>query len=339
MPHLSPSAYHRHLMRQTQPSLSYPGGDVLSWQSRLREKLLELLGGFPEERPPLNVHSLWQREHPLGHIEKLLFTSQPFADIPAYLCLPHNVTPPCPCMICLQGHTTGMHISLAVDRDDETLPIKVEGDRDFALGCLRNGVAALCIEQRSFGERCEQLQEQVSDHGCHDAAMHALLLGKTLLGERVFDVDRAIDYLLTRPDVDPSRIGVMGQSGGGTVGIYAAALLPRLAFAMPSCSFCTFQASLLSIYHCADNYVPRLYQYAEMADLLGLFAPRPVVVVAGQDDDIFPLQGVQEAFTHLQEIYAALGATGRCQLVVGPAGHRFYADLAWPLMNTFIERV
>jgi dienelactone hydrolase len=339
MPHLSPSAYHHHLMHQTQPSLSYRGGDALPWQPRLREKLMELLGGFPQDRPPLNVRTLWQREHPLGHIEKLLFTSEPFADIPAYLCLPHTVTPPYPFMICLQGHTTGMHVSLAVDREDETLPIQVEGDRDFALGCLRHGVAALCIEQRSFGERRERLQAQVSEHGCHDAAMHALLLGKTLLGERVFDVDRAIDYLLTRPDMDPKRIGVMGNSGGGTVSIYAAALLPRLSFAMPSCSFCTFKASLLSIYHCADNYVPRLYQYAEMADLLGLFAPRPVVIVAGQDDDIFPLPGVQEAFAHLQGIYAAIDAADRCQLVIGPGGHRFYASLAWPLMKAVIEHI
>jgi dienelactone hydrolase len=355
--HLSPSEYHHHLMQQIQPSLAYRSGDVLQWQSRLREKLSQLLGGFPEERPPLNVHSLWQQEHPLGRIEKIIFTSEPYADVPAYLCLPRSdnrrgmevsslcpssspfPTPPYPFMICLQGHTTGMHVSLAIDQADETLPIEVEGDRDFALGCLRNGVAALCLEQRSFGERHEQLQEQISEHGCHDAAMQALLLGKTLLGERIFDIDRGIDFLLSRGDADPRRIGVMGNSGGGTVSIYAAALLPRLSFAMPSSSFCTFQASLLSIYHCADNYVPGLYQYAEMADILSLFAPRPVVIVAGQDDDIFPIQGVLQAFEHLQEIYTALGAADQCQLVIGPGGHRFYADLAWPLMRQVIDHL
>jgi dienelactone hydrolase len=331
-------------MQQIQPSLSYRGGEVFQWQTLLREKLLELLGGFPEERPALNVRSLWQRQHPLGRIEKILFTSEPYADVPAYVCLPkknpsEDTSPPYPFIICLQGHTTGMHVSLGVAAEDESLPLEVEGDRDFALGCLRNGVAALCIEQRSFGERREQVQAQVSEHGCHDAAMRALLLGKTLLGERVFDVDRAIDYLLSRSDADPRRIGVMGNSGGGTVSIYAAALLSRLAFAVPSCSFCTFQASLLSIYHCADNYVPRLFRYAEMADILGLFAPRPVVIVAGQEDEIFPIQGVLQAFEHLKEIYAALGAPDQCQLVIGPGGHRFYAGLAWPAMRQVIDNL
>jgi pimeloyl-ACP methyl ester carboxylesterase len=69
---------------------------------------------------------------------------------------------------------------------------------------------------------------------------------------------------------------------------------------------------------------------AEMADVLGLFAPRPVVIVAGQQDEIFPIAGVQEAFAQLQRIYAAAGARDQCRLVVGPGGHRFYADLAWP---------
>lgn len=334
--HLSPSEYHQHLMQQIQPSLAYSGGDVTQWQARLRRRLQQLIGSFPRQRPPLSVRQLWVREHPLGWIEKIVFTSEPYSDVPAYVCLPRNVPPPYPFMICLQGHTTGMHVSIAVQSEDETQPLEVEGDRDFALGCLRHGIAALCLEQRSFGERREQKQAQVSEHGCHDAAMQTLLLGKTLLGERVFDVDRGIDYLAERGDADMQRIGVMGNSGGGTVSIYAAALLLRLAFAMPSCSFCTFRDSILSIYHCADNYVPKILQYAEMADILGLFAPRPVVIVAGQDDPIFPLQGVLQAFEHLKTIYEAYGAGDNCHLVVGSGGHRFYADEAWPIMRKII---
>ena len=334
--HVSPSEYHQHLMQQIQPSLAYSGGDVTQWQARLRRRLQQLIGSFPRQRPPLSVRQLWVREHALGWIEKIVFTSEPYSDVPAYVCLPRNVPPPYPFMICLQGHTTGMHVSIAVQSEDETQPLEVEGDRDFALGCLRHGIAALCLEQRSFGERREQKQAQVSEHGCHDAAMQALLLGKTLLGERIFDVDRGIDYLAERGDADMQRIGVMGNSGGGTVSIYAAAQLNRIAFAMPSCSFCTFRDSILSIYHCADNYVPKILQYAEMADILGLFAPRPVVIVAGQDDPIFPLQGVLQAFEHLKTIYEAYSGGDNCHLVVGSGGHRFYADEAWPIMRKII---
>jgi len=331
--HLSPSVYHRYVMDNLKPSLSFKGGDVKAWQRKLRAKLRELLGlDLTTERLPLNVRSLWKREHELGTIEKIAFASEPYSDVLAYVCLPRGVAPPYPWFICLQGHSTGMHNSLAVALEDETTPIDVAGDRDFALGCLRRGVAALCIEQRSFGERRERVQKAVSPHGCHDATMQALMLGKTLIGERVFDVDRGIDYLYTRDDVDRKRIGVMGNSGGGTISLFAAALLPRVMFAMPSCYFCTFRDSIMSIYHCADNYVPRLLQYAEMADVMGLFAPKPVVIVAGRHDEIFPLAGVRKAFRHLKTIYQAAGAADHCHLVIGPEGHRFYADLAWPKM-------
>ena len=335
--YLSPSEYHAIMMAQIRPQFAYDGGDVVAWQLRLRRKLRDLLGYTTGPKTPLNVRQLWAREHPLGVIEKVIFTSEPYADVPAYVCLPKNARPPYPFMICLQGHTTGMHVSIGVEREDETKTIDVPGDRDFALGCMARGVAALCIEQRSFGERREQVQQQVSSHGCHDAAMQALLAGKTLIGERVTDVERGIDYLATRGDADMRRVGVMGNSGGGTTAIYAAALLSRLAFAMPSCSFCTFRDSIGAIYHCADNYVPGILKVADMADLLGLFAPRPVVVVAGRDDSIFPIDGVRSAFEQLRRIYAAAGAEDACHLVVGEGGHRFYAADAWPVMLDAIQ--
>ena len=256
----------------------------------------------------------------------------------AYLCLPESAAPPYPFFVCVQGHSTGAHNSVAVDRDDNAIPIEVEGDRDFGIGCMERGIAALCIEQRSFGERRERHQERTSSQGCLDATMHALMLGRTLIGERVFDVDRGLDYLETRDDVDWSRVGVMGNSGGGTTSLFAAAMLPRIGFAMPSCYFCTFRDSLMSIYHCADNYVPGILQYAEMADVMGLFAPKPVVIVAGQEDDIFPIDGALRAYDDLKAVYDAAGAGDRCHLVVGAGGHRFYADDAWPVMLRELDR-
>jgi dienelactone hydrolase len=162
--------------------------------------------------------------------------------------------------------------------------------------------------------------------------MHALMLGRTLLGERVYDVDRGIDYLASRGDADMRRVGVMGNSGGGTISLFAAALLPRIAFAMPSCYFCTFRDSIMSIYHCADNYIPGLLQVAEMSDIMGLFAPKPVVLVAGREDPIFPIAATQRAFKALKRIYDACGAKAHCHLVIGNGGHRFYAEDAWPVM-------
>ena len=89
---------------------------------------------------------------------------------------------------------------------------------------------------------------------------------------------------------------------------------------------------MMSIYHCSDNYVPGLLKYAEMADVMGLFAPQPAVLVCGAEDKIFPVEATRRAFSDLQDIYRAAGAPDRCHLIVGAGGHRFYADDAWPVM-------
>ena len=162
--------------------------------------------------------------------------------------------------------------------------------------------------------------------------MHALMLGRTLIGERVYDVDRGIDYLVGRGDVNRKAIGVMGNSGGGTVSLFSAALLPRLALAAPGSYFCGFRESIMSIYHCTCNYVPGLYNVADMADVLGLFAPKPVVVVNGKEDEIFPIKATRKAFRQLQRIYDGCGAKENCHLVVGGEGHRYYAEQAWPII-------
>lgn len=338
---LSPSIQHGRLADSLLQEMSYRGGDVRRWQERLRKKLIDLAGydrmPTARQRVPLRVRSLWKRSTALGTIEKLAFTSEPGSDILAYLCLPKNAKPPYTTFICLQGHSTGAHNSIAVARENNRKPIEVAGDRDFGIGCLKRGLAALCIEQRSFGERREQTQGQIAPNGCQDATMHALLMGRTLVAERVFDVDRGIDYLYTRNDIDRRRIGVMGNSGGATISLFSAALLPRLTWAMPSCHFCTFRDSILAINHCVDNYIPRIYLFAEMSDLMGLFAPKPVVLVVGLKDEIFPIAGARKAFRELKKIYAAAGAPNNCRLVVGPEGHRFYADLAWPNMLKLMQ--
>jgi len=336
--HLSPTENHKYLMSQITPKLKFDGSDVKKWRPRLRRKLRHLVGDMPTMRCDLSPRRLWMRDHPLGTIEKIVFSSEPHANVLAYVCLPKDVPPPYTFFICLQGHSTGMHNSIAVQREDETKPHQVENDRDFGLSCMQRGIAALCIEQRSFGERREQKQERISSHGCHDAAMHALMLGRTLIGERVYDVDRGIDYLASRGDADMTAIGVMGNSGGGTISVFSAALLPRIAFAMPSCYFCTFRDSIMSIYHCMDNYIPGLLKFAEMPDIMGIFAPKPTVIVAGKEDEIFPIKATRQAFRELQSIYDAYGAKERCHLVVGDGGHRFYADDAWPVMLKEIKR-
>jgi len=341
---LSPSIVHERLMRQT-PALTYAGGDVRAWRRKLRRRVKRRLGwdrfAHGRDRVPLRPRTLWRRDHALGTIEKIAFTSEPGSDVVGYWCMPHEPLEPATTFICLQGHSTGMHNSIAVSAEDEVTPIEVEGDRDFGLGAMRRGIAALCIEQRAFGQRAER-QQKIQNPGshctCYEATMHALKLGRTMIGERVYDVDRAIDYLARRGDVNMKRLGVMGNSGGGTISLFGAAVLRRVRFAMPSCYFCTFADSIMRIHHCLDNYVPGLLLDAEMYDVAGLIAPRPAVMVSGETDDIFPIAAARRAFGRLKAIYRAAGAGDRCRHVVGPEGHRFYAKPGWDAMLKLLER-
>ncbi|HRJ72642.1 MAG TPA: alpha/beta hydrolase family protein [Terrimicrobiaceae bacterium] len=327
--------YHRRLMDATGQRLAYAGENVADWQRRLRRKLRQLLGAVPADRTPVRTTHLWTRPHRLGTIQKILIHSGSDYAFPAYVCLPKAAEPPYQFVICLQGHSTGMHKSIGVSLRSETRPEPSEGDRDFAIGCMSRGLAALCIEQRAFGETSLHLDRSPS---CKLPAMQALMLGRTLLAERIHDVDRGIDYLESRPDAVMSRIAVMGNSGGGTTALFAAALLPRIAMAMPASCFCTFRESILAVRHCECNYVPNLWKYAEMSDIAGLIAPRPLVLVNGRDDTIFPIQGARRAFRSLKTIYRACGAESRCHIVIGNGGHRFYADDAWPVFLRYLRK-
>lgn len=331
MKDLSPSRAHRRLFRDLTPSHAFPSKAMGAWRRALTRDLhrrfgLELLLTIP--RVPLKVRTLWKKRHPLGTLEKIAFTTEPGNLALACLAIPHEIRHPGRWAICLQGHSTGMHNSVGLT-PDESAPMEIPGDRDFAVGAMAQGVCSLSLEQRAFGQRAETLQTVRDKSTCYDTAARALLLGRTLVGERIFDVDRAIDLLLTRRDVDPKKIGCMGNSGGGTVTFYAAALLPRVSWAISSCSFCTFEDSIGSIHHCIDNYIPGLATVADTADIGALIAPKPLVVVNGLTDDIFPIGPAKAEFARLRRFYKAQGAEGRVIHRIGPEGHRFYRDLAW----------
>src|SRR5262249_28652225 len=152
------------------------------------------------------------------------------------------------------------------------------------------GYVVLALEMLGFGRRRDEAaRKQGAGHSsCQTASGAALLLGETMPGWRTWDAACALDLLESRPEVDPSRLGLIGISGGGTVGLYTAALDQRVKAAVLSCSFCTFRDCIFSRSHCIDNYVPAMLRWFEMADVAGLIAPRYVFCENGSQDDIFP---------------------------------------------------
>ncbi len=308
------------------------GKKVISWQRILRARLKKLLGDFPKKKVPLRAKILERKEFRDCFREKLVLTSEPFADVPAYLLIPKNLSLPAPAVVCLQEHSPGMHISIGEARSKGDGEL-IAGDRDFAIQSVKQGYIALAIEQRCFGERKESKQKAKAPHDCQDAAMHSLILGKTLIGERVWDVVRGIDYLKKRKGVNQKRIACLGNSGGGTVTFFAACVDKRIKVAVPSCYYCDFSDSIMRIYHCTDNYIPGIMKLADIGDLAGLIAPRTLIIVAGEKDPIFPIAGVRKAFRQTKTIYQAFKAEKYLHLLVGKGGHRFYQNLAWPVIR------
>jgi dienelactone hydrolase len=168
--------------------------------------------------------------------------------------------------------------------------------------------------------------------------MSALLYGRTTIGERVFDISRAIDMATKNFSfIDEEKIACMGNSGGGTATIYAAALEERIKVAMPSCSLCTYKDSIGAMYHCTCNYIPGIALDFDMGDLCGLIAPRSLVVVSGAKDSIFPRHGVIESVEVARKYYAAAGVSDGIAWIEGPEGHRFYAALSWPTFHKMFD--
>src|SRR5437016_11038532 len=127
-------------------------------------------------------------------------------------------------------------------------------------------------------------------------------------GWRVYDVMRTIDYIETRKDLDARRVGCMGISGGRTCTLFSTALEPRIQVAMVSGYLNTFRDCILSLAHCMDNYVPGILNWAEMYDVAGLIAPRPLFAESGTRDPIFPIEASKESFARVKKVYGVFGA-------------------------------
>lgn len=322
-------------MKKTVPSMAYNGGELSAWQYTARQKLADLLGmdRFERTAPELIIESEQRREDATEI--RFSFQSETGYRVPCCLLLPHGIVRP-PLMICLQGHSTGMHISLGIPMypgDAQT----IAGNRDFCLRAVKEGFAALAMEQRNFGVLGG------NENGlpqCFESSMTALLMGRTTIGERLWDLSRAIDLIETEfaDRVDASAICCMGNSGGGTVTAYAAALEERIVLAMPSCAMCTYRDSIGAMMHCSCNYVPRIADFFDMGDLMAMAYPKYFVQVSGKEDGIFPLFGAREVFEKGKNAYAACDDAEKCTLVVGNGGHRFYADDAWPVVHAYLHR-
>jgi len=305
-----------------------------AWQKRLRAKLVELLGGFPSERAPLKFATLEVRDFPKYRREKFLFTSRKGVSVLGYLLTPAGARPPYATVICVPGHGRGVDDIVGIDSEGRDRTNKAGYQHDFAIQTVEHGMAAVAIEPLGFGCRRDPAAKKkgLGTSSCQPAAGAALLFGETMIAWRVWDVMRTIDWIETRKDLDARRVGCMGISGGGTCTVFATALEPRIRAALVSGYLNTFRDSILSLAHCMDNYVPGILHWAEMYDVAGLIAPRPLFVESGERDDIFPIEASRASFARVKQVYEVFGAAGVAEQEVFDGTHFFHGARGLPFL-------
>jgi dienelactone hydrolase len=310
-----------------------------TWQKQLRSKVVELVGGFPSERSALKVQTLETRDFPAYKREKFIFESRPGVGVLAYLITPAKAPGPLPVVICLPGHGRGVDDIVGIDENGKDRLTKVGYQYDFALQVAEHGMAAVAIEPMAFGCRRDAINSAKGQtaNACQPVAGSALLLGETMVGWRSYDVMRTIDWIETRPALDARRIGCMGISGGGTITLFSTAMEPRIRAALVSGYLNTFRGSIMSVSHCIDNYVPGILQWAEMYDVAGLIAPRPLFSEGGDRDPIFPPATTKESYARVKTVYEVFGAGDAVQQEIFSGAHEFHGARGLPFLAAALK--
>ncbi len=320
----------------------YPGGFQV-WQMDTRpvlhklvglDKIAEQIGDFKptvqfEEAENLGDHTRQQ-----GWIE-----TEPHVRIKFWLLKP-KTDGTFPLAIFPHGHDKrGYDTSVGFYHEEAHRKKIITQDRDVAVQAVKRGFLAIAPATRGLAD--DGIPDPKKRHGdrpCRAQLMHCLLAGRTPIGERVWDMQRIIDWATTLPDVDTSNILMMGNSGGGVVTIYTAACDERITVAVPSCSFTSYYSPNGYIYHCDCNMVPGILEIGEIGNVAGLIAPRYLLAVNGIKDGLHRPSDTERAAKSTKDIFTAANCRDHFDHRWGLEGHRFYKDLMWDFVMKAIGK-
>jgi len=279
----------------------------------VRRELLDSIGGLPNYRGPLNARITGELHAESYTIEKLIYESLPGFYVTADLYRP-NAPGRYPAVLMQAGHT------------QEGKPENQRMASNLAL----KGFVVLCFDPIGQGEREQTYSRQadsplarwsVPEHIMMNA--QSQLIGQGLARYFIWDAMRSLDYLVTRPDVDSSRIGVAGCSGGGALTTFIGALDPRVKVVVPACYPSSFQTMFVTSGPHGEMYFPQfLANGLDTADLVELSAPTPWLLQATESDQYgFSHEGVQLVYEEAQKWYDLYDARSNVSFMVGPGGH------------------
>ena len=295
--------------------------EAKKWQQRLRSKLADIFGGFPE-KCSLKAKIVDEKDCGKFIQQTVHYQSEPNVTVCAYCLIPKKISFPCRTVICQHGHGFGKDDVMGYDHGNEEHRNWIEQcNYPYACYFADRGYVVIAPDARCFGQRRDGADILPPD--CYFPMLKSVLLGKSLNGQRTWDLIRTLDYLETRPEVDKNSIGYVGFSLGGQLGIYLGALDERVKVVCISGFLVSFLHSLLAEQHCNCSYDPGLLKYADISDLAGLISPRPLLIEAGSNDPSFPAKFVLEAFEELEHIYHIFNAGNCVDIDVFGGGHCF----------------
>lgn len=289
--------------------------DAEQYVATVRRKILESFGPLPE-KTPLEPRITGTVDRDTYKIEKVIFESRPGYLVAGNLYIPKGRKFPLPAVVGTCGHSDTGKAQLTY--------------QSFAQGLARLGFIVLIIDPVGQGERV-QYPDGKGKSKIGIGVKEHLYMGnqQSLVGEFLgswfaWDGIRALDYLLTREEVDPKRIGVTGSSGGGTQTTWLCGLEQRWAMAAPSCFVTTFRRNMENELPADTEQCPprALALGLDHSDFIAAMAPKPVILLA-KEADFFDVRGTQEAFARLKRLYGLLGAEDKIELCITPGEHAY----------------
>lgn len=289
--------------------------DALAYVKAAQSRIRECFGPEPE-KTPLNAKVTGVVERDAYRLEKIIFESRPGFLVTGNLYVPKGRSGKMPGVVGSCGHSLNGKAA--------------EAYQSFAQGLARMGYVVFIFDPVGQGERFQYVGEDLKSRYSGGVGEH-LQMGnqQSLLGEflgawRAWDGIRALDYLLTRPEVDPNHVGITGNSGGGTLTTWLCGVERRWTMAAPACFVTTFRRN-------AENELPADTEQCppaaialglDHADFLAAMAPKPIIILS-QEKDFFDTRGSKEAYDRLKQLYTLLGAPENIQLHVGADYHGY----------------
>lgn len=298
-------------------------------KNEVRAALLHIIGGLPDRRSPLNARVTATLNADGYRIENVHFQSFPSYYVTANLYVPDSPGKH-PAILHPMGHWEEGKAAAQLT----------------AANLARKGFVVLAYDPHGQGERLQaydirlgrSVVGQGTEQHLQDGA-RSILLGETFARYRIWDGIRALDYLVTRPEVDPDRIGCTGCSGGGTLTVYLSALDDRIKVAAPACYVNTFRYLFSGPTGDSEQSFPGfLFSGLDLPDWIELAAPKPYLMLSTRED-FFPLEGARRAFEEAQRFWGFYGADDKVKWAVGPGPHGIPLELREAIYGWMIRHL